>query len=101
MLPKGRRVPVTLQDKADIEIDKQLAHRNLTRLIQSIFCLANRNHRRKEDGFIKLALKSRELKKQVHQNKYQMPNIKELVDTIGQLISEKKNRGNCILPRWT
>ena len=28
-----------------------------------------------------------------------MPNIEELVDTIGQLISEKK-QGGCILPQW-
>ena len=39
---------------------------------------------------MKIALESRELNKQVHKNKYQMPNIEELVDIIGQLISEKK-----------
>ena len=46
----------------------------------------------KKDGFVKLALQSRELNKQVHKNKYQMPNIGEYVATIGQLISEKKQR---------
>ena len=39
---------------------------------------------------VKLALESRELNKQVHKNKYQMPNIEELMDTVGQTISEKK-----------
>ena len=39
---------------------------------------------------MKIALESREFNKQVHKNKYQMPNIEELVDTTGQLISEKK-----------
>ena len=44
----------------------------------------------KKDGSVKLALELQELNKQVHKNKYQMPNIEEFVDTIGQLISEKK-----------
>ena len=46
----------------------------------------------KKDGSVKLALESRELNKQMHKNKYQMPNIEELMDTVGQTISEKKNR---------
>ena len=32
---------------------------------------------------MKLALESRELNKKMHKNKNQMPNIEELVDTIG------------------
>ena len=40
---------------------------------------------------MKLALESRELNKQVHKNKYQMPNIEELLDTVGQTISETKS----------
>ena len=46
----------------------------------------------KKDGSVQLALESRELNKQVHKNKYQMPNIEELMDTVGQTISEKKQR---------
>ena len=45
------------------------------------------------DGFGESALQSGELIKLVDKNKYQMPNIKELVDTIGQIISERKKRG--------
>ena len=41
----------------------------------------------KKDGSVKLALESRELNKQVHKNKSQ---IKELMDTVGQTISERK-----------
>ena len=44
----------------------------------------------KKDGSVKLALESRELNKQVHKKKYQMPNIEELMDTVGQTISERK-----------
>ena len=45
---------------------------------------------KKKDGSIKLALESRELNKQVHKNKYQMPNIDELVEGVSQIIAEKK-----------
>ena len=45
----------------------------------------------KKDGSVKLALKSRELNKQVHKNKCQMPNIEELRDAVGQTISEKNS----------
>ena len=44
----------------------------------------------KKDGSIKLALESGELNKQVDKNKYQMPNIDELVDGISQIIAERK-----------
>ena len=44
----------------------------------------------KKDGGIKLALESREPNKQVHKNKYQMPNIDELEDGISQIIAERK-----------
>ena len=37
-----------------------------------------------------MALESRELNKQVHNNKYQMPNIDELLDGISQIIAERK-----------
>ena len=52
-----------------------------------MFYVPNRNNSEK---LVKLALELRELKKQVHKNKYQMPNIEELMDTVGQTISEKK-----------
>ena len=37
-----------------------------------------------------MALELRELNKQVHKNKYQMPNIDEIVDGISQIIAERK-----------
>ena len=44
----------------------------------------------KKNGSVKLALESGELNKQVHQNKYQMPNFEELMDIVGQTKSEWK-----------
>ena len=45
----------------------------------------------KKNGSVKLALEARELNKQVRTNKYQMPNIEELMDAVGQTICEKKS----------
>ena len=36
----------------------------------------------KKDGSVKFVLESRQLNKQVHKNKYQMPNIDELMDIV-------------------
>ena len=44
----------------------------------------------KKDGSVKLALESRELSKQVHKNIYQLPDIEELMDAVGQTIGERK-----------
>ena len=89
---KGRRVPVTLQEKVDKEIDKLLTQGHIEKLKECSdrYFVSPIVITVKKDGSVKLALESRELNKQVHKNKYQMPNIEELVDTIGQLISEKK-----------
>ena len=45
--------------------------------------------RLKKNMSINLSLESRELNKQVHKNKYQMPNIEELLDS--KTISERKS----------
>ena len=77
----------------DTEIDKLLKQGHIEKLtecsdnyfVSPIVIKVNK------DGSAKLALESRELSKQVHKNKYQMPNIEELMDTVGQTISEKKS----------
>ena len=89
---KGRRVPITLQDKVDKEINKILPQGHSEKLkecsdkyfVSAIVIMV------KKDGSVKLALESRELNKQVHKKKYQMPNIEELMDTVGQTLSERK-----------
>ena len=44
---------------------------------------------RKKDGSIKLPLDSKLLNNQIFKNKYQMPNIHELIDNIGLQLSNK------------
>ena len=89
---KGRRVPIRLQEKIDAEIDKLLKQGHIEKLTESSdkYFVSPIVITVKKDGSVKLALESRELNKQVHKNKYQMPNIEELMDTVGQTISEKK-----------
>ena len=89
---KGRWVPITLQTKVDGEIAKLLKQGHIGKLEE-----CSDKHfvtpivvTDKEDGSVKLAVDSRELNKQVHRRNYQKPNIKELMDTIGQTISEMK-----------
>ena len=87
-----RRVPITLQDKVDKEIDKILRQGHIEKLNECSdkYFVSPIVISVKKDGSVKLALESRELNKQVHKNKYQMPNIEELMDTVGQTISERK-----------
>ena len=54
----------------------------------------------KKDESVKLALEARELNKLVHKYKYQLPNVEELMDTVGQTISEKKSV-EIFFPCWT
>ena len=89
---KGRRVPITLQEKVDKEIDKLLKQGHIQKLDECSdkYFVSPIVITVKKDGSVKLELESRELNKQVHKNKYQMPNIEELMDIVGQTISEHK-----------
>ena len=85
-------MPITLQDKVDKEINKLLRQGHIEKLNECSdkYFVSPIVITVKKDGSVKLALESRELDKQVHKNKYQMPNFEELIDTVGQTISERK-----------
>ena len=89
---KGRRVPITLQEKVDKEIDKLLEQVYIQKLEECSekYFVSPIVITVKKDGSVKFALESRELNKQLHKNKYQIPNIEELMDIVGQTISERK-----------
>ena len=84
-------MPISLQDKVDKEINRLIneGHIKLQECSDKYF-VSPIVITVKKDGSITLALESRELNKQVHKNKYQMPNIDELVDGISQIIAERK-----------
>ena len=89
---KGRRVPITLQEKVDKEFEKLLEQGHIQKLEECSdnFFVSPIVITVKKDGSVKLALESRELNKQVHKNKNEMPTIEELMDIVGQTISEWK-----------
>ena len=90
---KGRREPITLQEKVDKEIDKLLGQGHIQKLEECSdkYFVSPIVITVKKDVSVKLALESRELNKQVLKNKYQMPNIEELMDIVGQSIRERKH----------
>ena len=81
---KGRRVPINLQPRvtADLERLQNEGH------IEKLSSCSDENFISpivitvKNDQSIKLALDSKVLNKAIHKNKYQMPNIEMLIDTI-------------------
>ena len=89
---KGRRVPITLQEKADKDIEKLLEQGHIQKLEECSdkYFISPIVIRVKKDGSIELTMESSELNKQVHKNKYQMLNIEEIIDIVGQTISERK-----------
>ena len=85
-------MPISLQDKVDKEIHRLINEGHIVKLQEGSdkYFVSPIVITVKKDGSIKIALESRELNKQVHKNKYQMPNIDELVDGVSQIIAEKK-----------
>ena len=91
---KGRRVPINLQERVNTEIKKLLVEGHIEKLnncsdqyfISPIVITAKR------DQTIKLALDSKTLNKAIHKNKYQMPNIETLMDSISQIITSYKTK---------
>ena len=85
---KGRRVPLHLLDSVKTEINrlksqghiKKLTNYDEDRFISPIVITC------KKDQSIKLALDSKFINKQIYKNKYQMPNIHELVNKVAAQI---------------
>ena len=89
---KGRKVPINLQERVNTEIKKLLVEGHIEKLINC----SDQNFISpivitvKRDQTIKLALDSKTLNKAIHKNKYQMPNIETLIDSISQIITNYK-----------
>ena len=86
---KGRRIPINLQDKVNKELKKLLDGKHIIKFsscpdncfLSPIVVTV------RKDQTIKLALDSKILNKAIHKNKYQMPNIDTLIESISQQIS--------------
>ena len=86
---KGRRISINLQDKVNAELRKLLAEKHIIKLSScpDNFFISPIVVTVKKDQTIKLALDSKVLNKTIHKNKYQMPNIDTLIESISQQIS--------------
>ena len=93
---KGRRVPINLLDKVSDELKKLEEQGHIEKLqkcsdknfISTIVITV------KKDKSVKLALDSKILNKAIHKNKYQMPNIYSLIDSISQHINNSNHGEN-------
>ena len=90
---KGRRVPLHLLDNVKMELNRMEKEGHIVKLnkcdedcFKSLIVIT-----RKKDGSIKLALDSKLLSNQIFKNKYQMPNILELIDNIALQLSSKES----------
>ena len=93
---KGRRVPINLLDKVSDELKKLSQQGHIEKLqecsdkifISPIVITV------KKDKSVKLALDSKILNKSIHKNKYQMPKIDSLIDSILQHINDSNQGEN-------
>ena len=90
---KGRRVPINSQPRVSEELERLQTEGHIKKLsscsdehfISPIVITVQK------DQSIKLALDSKILNKAIHKNKYQMPNIDMLIDTISQHLTNTQN----------
>ena len=92
---KGRGVPINLQPRVSEELERLQTKGHIEKLsscsdehfISPIVITV------KKDQLIKLTLDSKLLNKAIHKNKYQMPNIEMLIDTISQHLTDTHLNG--------
>ena len=86
---KGRRIPIHIQDKVQTELEKLLKEGHIEKLDKctSDCFIAPIVITVKKDNSIKLALDAKPINRQLYKNKYQMPNVDELIDGVSQIIT--------------
>ena len=74
-----------------IELDKLLSEGHITKLDKctSDCFIAPIKITVKKDDSIKLALDAKPINRQLYKNKYQMPNVDELMDGVSQIVTAK------------
>ena len=87
--PTVRRKPINLQEKVNKELQKIIDENHIIKLssCSEKYFTSPIVVTVKKDQTIKLALESKILNKAFHKNKYQMPNIDTLIESISQQIS--------------
>ena len=87
---KGRKVPIHIQDRVAKEIKQLVKQGHIEKLDKCTtdYFIAPIVLTAKKDGSIKLALNAKPMNAQIWKNKYQMPNIHELIDSAAQIITK-------------
>ena len=91
---KGRRIPIQLQEQIDKEIQNLLEQGHIQKVnnikddvfIQPVVITV------KKDQSVKLALDARALNNSIAKDKYQMPNLENLMDMIADKIDGKEGK---------
>ena len=88
---KGRRIPIHIHGKVQNELDKLLSEGHITKLdkcTSDCFIAPIVITVKKEDS-IKLVLDAKPINRQLYRNRYQMPNVDELIDEVSQIVTAK------------
>ena len=87
---KGRRIPIQIQEQVDNEIEKLLSDGLIEKvdIIQDDVFIHPTVITVNEDKSVKIALDARALNQSIAEHKYQIPNLDNLIDMIGEV--EKK-----------
>ena len=90
---KGRRIPIHIQEKVHKVMEKLLKEGHIKRLdkFTSDCFIAPIVITVKKDDSIKLALDAKPINRQLFKNKYQMPNVDELLDGVSQIVTANTN----------
>ena len=86
---KGRKVPIHIQDRVASEIKLLVEQGHIEKLDKCTtdFFIAPIVLTAKKYEYIKLALNAKPMNAQIWKNKYQMPNIHELIDSAAHIIT--------------
>ena len=89
---KGRKVPIHIQDRVASELKVLVEQGHIEKLDKCTtdFFIAPIVLTAKKYGYIKLALNAKPMNAQIWKNKYQMPNIHELLDSAAHIITRGK-----------
>ena len=88
---KRRRVPIHMQAKVGAEIKKLIKEGHIVKLDKctSDQFVAPVVITAKKDGTVKLAMDAKPMNSQIYKNKFQMPNLLELLDSAAQILASK------------
>ena len=89
---KGRKLPIQLQKSVDAEIKRLLAEGHIEKIdkISDNVFIQPTVITDKKDRSVKIALDARALNQAIDKDKYQMPNVENLIDMVAEKLDNEK-----------